>query len=156
MTIIGLRKQEKRITSDNKIDRSEAKSLIEKGKVSGAISKRELREIKAIYDRNLSKMDEGARYEFESLLGLSPKPARPVGLGVIGVVKGVEGAKFDDDTVFLGRDGSVHGSTEVPAYTRGYVATKTGPLRKQNGSTAPASSVLTAAEQEKLKATTPG
>jgi len=56
----------------------------------------------------------------------------------------------------LGRDGTVKGEANVPAYTRSSVATKEGPLRFRHGSVAPASTVNTPAEVTALKEQTPG
>lgn len=158
MSVTNLRRLEQRFLQDKKITADEAKSLVDSMSDYGAVSKSEKAELKKILDRNTDKLDPQARSMLEKALGVTtpPAPAPAAGSDVIRSVEGSMKLAFGDDTVFLGRDGTVHGDANVSSYTRSYDATKEGPLRFRHGSQPPASSVLTAEEAAAVKKNTPG
>ena len=153
MTIAALKKLETQVLTDNKVTATEAKALIKATSDGGRITAAEKAEIAAFLATNASKMEPAAKDLLTKFVGGPPPP--PIG-DVVKSITGSDPSSFQDDTVFLGRDGSVKGEANVPAYTRSYDATKEGPLRFRHGSEAPASSVVTAAEAAALKTITPG
>ncbi len=158
MTVSNLRSLEQRFLQDRKISADEAKKLVDSTKDWGGVSKAEKKELTAMLARNADKLDPGAKELIQKFLGIGdlPQPPPPASSDVIRSVEGSTKLAFGDDTVFLGRDGTVHGEANVPAYTRGYDATKEGPLRFRHGSEVPASSVLTPAELDAAKKSSPG
>lgn len=161
MTVSNLRRLEQRFLTDAKLSTDEAKQLVDSTKDWFGVSAAEKKEVAAILKRNVDKMEPGARELLEKFVGAT-QPANPGGLqppantDVIRTVTGANKSTFEDDTVFLGRDGTVHGEANVPAYTRSYDATKEGPLRFRHGSEVPPSSVLSAADAQAIKGRTPG
>lgn len=159
MTVTNLRRLEQRFMTDSKLTADEAKSLLDSTKDWGGVSKAEKTELAAFLARNASKMEPAAKDLLEKFVnggGTPNPPPPPASSAVIRTVTGTSASSFVDDTVFLGRDGTLHGEANVPAYTRSYDSTKEGPLRFHHGSDAPASRLLTAAENAAIKSKTPG
>ncbi len=69
---------------------------------------------------------------------------------------GSNAASFDDDSVTLGKDGDLTIDTGIEPWTRSYDSIQEGPLRKANGSPAPASTILSASALDALHKETPG
>lgn len=159
MSVGNIKKLEQRfLQNDGKISADEAKELIKSAKDGGflgigAVTKEEKAELAAILARNADKLEPGATAELQKFLNIKPPPVPPA---AINVVTGNNPASFDDDKVFFGADGTVHGETGVAAYTRGYAATKQGVLREAHGTPAPASTLLTADENTAARASSPG
>lgn len=163
MTITNLRRLEQRFTLDKKITADEAKQLIDSTADRGGVTAAERAEIAALIKRNADRLDPSAKTmleQFAAAVNITPPPPGPVtppaNSEVIRTVTGASKGSFTDDTVFLGRDGTMHGEANVPAYTRSYDSTKEGPLRFRHGSTVPASSVVPQADLDAAKARTPG
>ncbi|MFO0595051.1 MAG: hypothetical protein U0228_07095 [Myxococcaceae bacterium] len=158
MSITSLRNLEKRFLTDTKITADEAKLMLDATKDYGGVSKGEKAELKAMLSRNADKLDPAAKTMIEKFLGLGDitPPTPPANAEVIRAVNGTNKASFEDDTVFLGRDGKVHGESNVPAYTRSYDATKEGPLRNRHGSSVPASSVIKPEDLAAAQKNSPG
>lgn len=157
MTVGNIRKLEQRFLADSTITADEAKQLIDSAKDWFHVSSAEKNELRAIVERNRDKMEPAALQMIEKFVGVAPQPPQPpVNVDVVRSLTGSNPSSFEDDTIFLGRDGTVHGDTNVPAYTRGYDATKEGILRFAHGSKAPQTSVLSAEELSALRSKTPG
>lgn len=158
MSVTGIRNLEQRFLTDKKITSDEAKQILDSTKDYGAVSTAEKTELKALLTRNADKLDPEAKTMIEKFLGIGSTPSNPppANAEVIRSVTGTNKASFEDDTVFLGRDGTVHGEANVPAYTRSYDATKEGPLRARHGSSVPASSVVKPEELAAAQKRTPG
>jgi hypothetical protein len=155
MTVSNLRRLENQFLADQQISEDEASRLVKSTWDFAAVSKEERAELKAILNRDGGKIAPNARQTIEAFLGATdPHPAPPP--EVIKSIAGVDPSSFGDDTIFLGRDGAVHGESGITPYTRAYDATKVGPLRSAHGSPAPDSSLNTAAETAALRNTTPG
>ncbi len=148
MTVATLRRLETQFLSDQRITAAEAQALCASTSDFGALSKEERAELKAMLARNRSRLDAAATQTIEKFLG-GQDP-------VIASRAGANPAAFSDDTVVLGRDGTVHGEAGISAYTRGYDSTQAGPLRFAHGSSAPASVALSAVENERIRQTPPG
>ena len=151
MTVDNLRRLETQFLNDQKISADEAQQLVNSTWDWGAFSKEERAELEAILKRDGTKLEPAARQTIEKFLGV-PDNTAPV----IASITGANPATFADDAVFLGRDGTQHGESGVTAYTRGYDSTLTGPLRFAHGSGAPASRLLSAEENARIKETPPG
>ncbi len=153
MSVKNLRKLESQfLKNDNRIDEAEAKQLLESAKQFG-VTKSEKAELQALVGRNKDRFDGGAAKVLEAYFSPT-KP--PVANEVIRSVAGPNPATFEDDKVFLGRDGTISGKADVSAYTRNYASIKEGPLRFRHGSAVPESSVVPAADLAAAKANTPG
>lgn len=159
MSVGNIRKLEQQfLQNDGKLSGEEAKQLIKSAKDGGflgigSVTAEEKAELKAILERNADKLEPAAKEELQKFLKIKP-PALPP--QAINVVTGSNPADFSDDKVFFGPDGTVHGETNVAAYTRGYDATKQGILREAHGTPAPASAVLSTEENTAARAGTPG
>jgi hypothetical protein len=156
MTITNLRNLEKRFTTDTKFTADEAKQLLDSTKDYGGVSKGEKTELAAILKRNADKLEPAAKAMIEKFLAVDTAITPPANSEVIRAVNGTNSASFEDDTVFLGRDGKVHGDANVPAYTRSYDATKEGPLRFRHGSEVPKSTVVKPEDLAAAQKNTPG
>ncbi len=154
MSVSTLRRLETKALSDDKVTEAEATELIDSARDGGRITNDEKAEISAFLSRSSMLMAPAARTLLSEFVSGSRPPA-PSG-DVVKSIQGSDKSSFEDDTIFLGRDGTVKGEGNVPAYSRSYAATKEGPLRFRHGSAAPSSSVNTAAENAALKTTTPG
>ena len=156
MTVNNLRKLEQEfLNDDQRITGDEAKKLIDSTWDWVAFSKPERAELKAILSRDAGKLDPAARQTIEAFLRTGPAAPAP-SAQVIRSIAGPNPSSFSDDSVILGRDGTVHGESGITAYTRAYDATKIGPLRSAHGSPAPDSALLSPQEYAALKAATPG
>jgi hypothetical protein len=157
MTIAALRILEKKILADNKITRAEATALINATNDGGRTTAAEKAEIAAFLAANGAKFDPGAKALITKFVEAAlPPPPPPPSTDIVKSISGPDGSSFEDDTVFLGRDGKVEGEANVPSYTRSYDSTKQGPLRQRHGSEIPASTLVTADEAAAIKANTPG
>jgi hypothetical protein len=163
MSVTNLRKLEQRFLVDQRISADEAKQLLDSTKDFGGVSSGEKAELKAMLTRYADKLEPAAKTLIEKFLGgadsslvVGPGPTPPANAEVIRGVTGSNKASFDDDQVFLGRDGTLHGESNVPAYTRSYDSIKEGPLRTRHGSDVPASTVLKPEDLAALKKNTPG
>ncbi len=167
MSVTNLRKLEQRFLTDNKLTADEAKQLIDSTKDLGGVSAGEKAELKSVLSRYADKLEPAAKSMIETFLGgaaptgpttpTNPNPPTPpANAAVIRTVVGTDPSSFADDQVFLGRDGTLHGDANVPAYTRSYDSTKEGPLRFRHGSDVPPSSVVPAADLAAAQKNTPG
>ncbi len=172
MTVSNLRKLEQRFLTDSKFTADEAKQLLASTKDFGGVSKSEKTELKAMLARNADKLEPAAKTMIEKFLGVATGTTGPTGpttptggptaltppanSEVVRTVLGANKATFDDDQVFLGRDGTIHGESNVPAYTRSYDSTKEGPLRFRHGTDVPASTVVKPEDLAAAKTNTPG
>jgi hypothetical protein len=151
VTVATLRSLEAQFLNDQKITASEAQQLVNSTSDWGAFSAEERAELKAILVRDARKLEPAARQTIERFLGIQDSTAP-----VIVSRTGANPSTFADDSVFLGRDGTQHGESGITAYTRGYDSTQAGPLRFAHGSAAPASRVLSAAENQRIREMPPG
>ncbi len=146
MSVTNLRQLEKRFLLDNKLTVDEAKQLVTAAKANG-VTRAEKAELQSILTRFADKLEPAAKSMFETFLAPTPtggptNPTPPANAEVIRTVTGANKASFDDDQIFLGRDGTIHGESNVPSYTRSYDSVKEGPLRTRHGSSVPASTVV--------------
>ncbi len=156
MTVENLRRLEHQfLSNDRRISAEEGKQLVDSTWDFLAVSKEERAELRQMLVRDAGKLDPAARQTIVGFLQRVEAPVIP-SADPIRCVLGPNPGSFSDDTIFLGRDGTVHGESGVSAYTRAYDATKVGPLRSAHGSPAPDSPLLTTEEYAALKERTPG
>ncbi|MFZ5469561.1 MAG: hypothetical protein ACOZIN_09000 [Myxococcota bacterium] len=152
------RLEQQALQNDQKITHDEVKDLERatgRGWVPSSNEKRELREL---LERNTARIDPLARRVLEKAAGVEPSAASvPLAASdIIRTYPGKSTGALSDDLVYLGVDGTVTGTADISPYTRGYAATKQGPLRTAHGSPAPESTVLSADELSALRAQSPG
>ncbi len=158
MTVSNLKRLEQQfITNHGKLTADDANKLIQSAKDWGGVSNAEKAELKAVLTRYADKLDPAAKDTLEKYLGVSNGGGTPPpNMDVVRSVTGNNPASFQDDTLFLGKDGTVSGQAGVAAFTRSYDSTKAGPLRSAHGSPAPNSAVISADDNKTLSTQTPG
>jgi hypothetical protein len=159
MSVIGLRRLEQQfLTGGQQISATQAQRLLDAVKDGGSVTAAEKAELTRLLARDKDKLEPAALDLLSKFLAPTPGPGPvpPANADVIKSISGSQPGSFDDDVVFLGRDGTVHGESNVPAYTRSYDSMKEGPLRVRHGSAAPASTVLSRDQQAALNTLTPG
>jgi hypothetical protein len=156
MTVRRILSLEAQFLADGRITAPEATALIDAARDFLTVSSAERRELTAILSRDKDRLEPGAKNSLEQFLGIGPEVSAPPPREPLRLAAGANPGSFADDAVYFGRDGVVKGESGVVPYTRGYDATHEGPLRFAHGSAAPASAVLTAGEQARVRAQTPG
>lgn len=151
MTIDTLRRIETDVLRDRQITEDEAVRLVASTYDWGAFSQEERTELKALLARDHARMTPAAVLTVERFLG-----AREASAPVIASTTGALPSTFADDRVHLGRDGSVHGTSGVTGYSRGYDATQQGPLRFRHGTPAPTSAFVGGLENARVRTSSPG
>ncbi len=156
-SVVALRKLESKAIADNSVTTAEAQEIINLANDRGNATVAEKAEIKKFLEGSSAMLQPAAKELLNKFLQGGTPPVAPTPSGaVIKSVRGSDKSSFDDDTIFLGRDGTVKGVADIDAYTRGYASTKQGVLRQRHGSEAPESALNNAAEKAALKTVTPG
>ncbi len=143
------------LKNDKRIDAGEAQKLLAEAK-KGGVSAAEKAELQALIARNKDKLAPEASKVFETYFKPSGPVTPPAQAEVIRSLTGSNPASFEDDKVFLGRDGTLSGKADVSSYTRSYDSIKDGPLRFRHGSNVPESSVISSTDLDAAKKNTPG
>lgn len=151
MSVDAVRRLETQALRDRKISEEEAQQLVTATYDWNAVSREEKAELKAILTRDAAALSPAAKQTIEVFLD-----AREGTAPVISSRVGPYASTFADDAVSLGRDGTLHGEAGVTGYSRGYDATQMGPLRSRHGSDAPASVMLSRAENDRVRTASPG
>jgi len=160
MTVTNLKRLEQSfITSHGKITADDAKKLIDSAKDYGGVSAAEKAELKAVIAKYADKLEPAAKDTLEKYLNITPAGPggnQPPNMDVVKSVTGTNPGSFQDDTIFLGKDGTVSSKAGVESYTRSYDSTKEGPLRTAHGSAAPPSTLISKTDADTLAKQTPG
>jgi hypothetical protein len=149
-----------RAKSDAKITSIEVDTLIAEAKRSPVISASDKASLSKLLSKSASMFEPAAKQKLEALLNapvvIVAPPVPPTNTDVVRSITGTNASSFSDDSIFLGRDGTVSGKAGVESYTRNYDSTKAGPLRFHHGSVAPKSTVLNEVDNKAIADATPG
>ncbi|MDP2276453.1 MAG: hypothetical protein Q8N23_04310 [Archangium sp.] len=150
MTVRSLQTLNQLFTRDDgRLETPEAERLLDASGDHGAVTDDERNALRSI--ASSPRTTAAARDVIETFLA-RPGPAA----GLLNAVTGNDPGRFTDDRLLLGPDGTERGTSSVTPYTRSYDSVREGPMRRAHGSPAPRSNVLTADEQSRLGAQTPG